>query len=92
MAKSDKAYKFTFYKKALYYETWTVEADSETEAKEILEGGGGYMDWKDLEYYEDYDYDYTLEDTEIIDPLLKMIADKNAEILESKMQELKENG
>ena len=91
MAKSDKAYKFTFYKKALYYETWTVEADSETEAREILNDGGGDMDYKDLEYYEDYDYDYTLEDTEIIDPLLKMISDKNAEILEAKKREL-ENG
>ena len=90
MAKSDKAYKFTFYKKALYYETWTVEADSEEEAREILEDGGGDMDFKDLEYYEDYDYDYTLEDREIIDPFYKMVADKNAEILESKKKEKEE--
>jgi len=66
-------------------------SDSEAEAKEILEDGGGDMDFKDLEYYEDYDYDYTLEDTEIIDPLLKMISDKNAEILEAKKKEL-DNG
>lgn len=88
---SSKTFKFSFYKKALYYETWTVEADSEAEAREILEDGGGDMDFKDLEYYEDYDYDYTLEDREIIDPLYKMVADKNAEILEAKKKEL-DNG
>lgn len=92
MAKSDKQYRYTYGRRGIYYETWTIEADSPEEALELLDGGNGEMcDYKELEFVDYHDDDYELEDSEIIDPLYKMIADKNAEILERKKREL-ENG
>lgn len=92
MAKSGKHYKFTFGRRGIYWETWTVEADSAEEALDLVSDGSGDMcDYKELEFIDYYDDDYELQDSEIIDPLYKMIADKNAEILERKKKEL-ENG
>ena len=64
-------YRYEFYRRSLTCETYFVEADSEEEALEKLMNGEG--DDPQLEFIDWYDDNYTLEDTECIDPLYRMV-------------------
>lgn len=63
--------KFTFWRNAIVAETYIVEADTEEQAREMLQNGEvdvfteEWMDWATR--------DFELEDVEIIDPLYLMI-------------------
>ena len=63
--------KFTFWRNAIVAETYIVEANTEEQAREMLQNGEvdvfteEWMDWATK--------DFELEDVEIIDPLYLMI-------------------
>lgn len=66
------AHKFTFSRRAIINEVYEIEANTEEEAREIL-SYGEYGDPVFTEYCEWYDHDWDLDDTECLDPLVKML-------------------
>ena len=66
------AYKFTFSRRSLVNEVYEVEADSETEAFEVM-SEGSYGNPVETEYIEWYDDDFEMDHKECIDPLVRMI-------------------
>ena len=58
-----KAYKFTFFRKSIFEETFVVEADTEEEARELMQDGGypdpvatEWVDWYEDEFGTDPDF------------------------------------
>ena len=68
------AYKFTFSRRAIINEVYEVEANTEEEAREAM-SEGWYGDPVFTEYCDWYDHDWDLDDTECLDPLVRMIKD-----------------
>lgn len=66
------AYKFTFSRRAIVNEVYELEANTEEEARDMLDQGW-YGDPVDTDYLEWYDHDWDLDDTECLDPLVKML-------------------
>lgn len=66
-------YRYEFYRRSITCETYFIEADSEDEARQILEDGD--IPEPCLEFVDWMDDDYTLEDSECIDPLYRMVKD-----------------
>ena len=73
-----KAYKFTFFRKSIFEEKFEVEADTEEEARELMQDGGypdpvetTWTDWWDDDWGTDPDFP-----PESQCPLYKMIKDK----------------
>ena len=78
------AYRFTFSRRVVMCEVYTIEADSEDEARDAL-SEGWYGDPVDVEFVDWYDDDFELDRTEVLDPLHKMIVDyekKTVDILD----------
>ena len=66
------ANRYTFERRAIYYEEIVVEADTPEEALELVENGDG-DEIHIGEWYDYYDDDYTIVDEEIVDPLVDMV-------------------
>ena len=64
-------YRYEITRRSIVCETYWVEADSEEEALEICTNG--CAEDPQLDFIDWYDDNYEIEDTEIIDPLYKMI-------------------
>ena len=79
------AYKFTFSRRVIMNEVYEVEADSEEQALEFM-SEGWYGDPVDTEYLEWFDDNFELDNTECLDPLVKMLEkyekDKSVDILD----------
>lgn len=65
-------YKFTFSRRAIINEVYEIEANTEEEARDMLDQGW-YGDPVDTDYLEWYDDNFELDDTECLDPLVNMI-------------------
>jgi len=65
--------KFTFWRNSIVSESFYVEAESEEEAREKLDGGE--YDSEISEYIDWANDDFVLEDTEELDPLYRMVKD-----------------
>jgi len=65
--------KFTFWRNSIVSESFYVEAESEEEAREKLDGGE--YDSEISEYIDWATDDFVLEDTEELDPLYRMVKD-----------------
>jgi hypothetical protein len=76
------AYQFTFSRRAIINEVYKIEANSEDEAREML-SQGWYGDPVSTEYCEWYDHDWDLDDTECIDPLVRMVKEYEEDKKES---------
>ena len=67
---------YRFWRNAIVAETYEVTADSEEEAREILQNG---MDPVDTEWMDWATDNFELEDVEILDPLYRMVKDYEPE-------------
>jgi hypothetical protein len=71
-----KKFKFLMSRTSLIEESWWVEADTEEEAREL--GFDGEVDNGDpdrREWIEYYDDEWSIDETECIDPLYRMVKD-----------------
>jgi hypothetical protein len=71
-----KKFKFLMSRTSLIEESYWVEADSEDEAQQL--GFDGEIDNKEPDYRKwiDYhDYEWSIDETECIDPLYRMVKD-----------------
>jgi hypothetical protein len=68
------AYKFTFSRRVVINEVYEILADSEEEANDAM-SEGWYGDPVNTEFVDWYDDNFELEQTEVLDPLHKMIVD-----------------
>ena len=71
-----KRYKYTLVRRAIVWETWTVEADTLEEAEELCYNGDADL-LPETEFIDYYDSDYELADQETLDPLVKMVEEYN---------------
>ena len=68
------ANRYTFERKAIYYDVEVVIADTFEEAYEKV-GAGDSDEYELGDFYDYYDDDYELVDEEIQDPLVTMVAE-----------------
>jgi len=68
------ANRYTFERKAIYYDVEVVIADTVEEAYEKV-GAGDADEYELGDFYDYYDSDYELVDEEIHDPLVTMVAE-----------------
>ena len=68
------ANRYTFERKAIYYDVEVVYADTFEEAYEKVGAGDG-DEYELGDFYDYYDSDYELVDEEIEDPLVTMVAE-----------------
>ena len=68
------ANRYTFTRRAIYWDEETVIADTFEEAYEKV-GNGDSDEYEIGDFYDYYDDDYELVDTEIQDPLVTMVAE-----------------
>ena len=66
------ANRYTFQRRAIYWEEEIVEADTFEEARDRVENGDS-DELNIQDFYDYYDDDYELVDEEISDPLVDMI-------------------
>lgn len=66
-----KKYKYTLARRAIVWETWTVEADDLDEAEQLVDNGDGTPEG--TEFIEYYDDDWQLDNSELLDPFVKMM-------------------
>lgn len=70
-----KKYKYTLARRAIVWETWTVEADDLDEAEQLCDNGDATPEG--TEFIDYYDDDWELADQESLDPLVKMVREYN---------------
>lgn len=77
-----KKYRFTYYRKSIFQESFDVEADSLEEANVIMNSSGGYPDPVSCEWVDWYDNEFVTDPNELPEPLCplhKMIQEYNKE-------------
>lgn len=68
-----KKYRYTLERRAIVWESWTVEADSPEEAIELCEQGEADFVPDATQFVDYYDDDYEISDEELLDPFVKMM-------------------